>query len=276
MKYLIVCLLLVGCAGRQKGSATPDRRDLEGRIAALEEKAARVDALEKKVATLERQTEILDELLTWAAAIDRKVNSKHPDPNAVYSVPIDGDPVSGPTTALVTIVEGAEFACPYCEQVRATLHTLQGEYKGKVRLVFKNFVIHEQVATTPALAACAAGRQGKFWEMSELIWQKGYGKNDLSEANMHALAGELKLDLSKFKTEMAGEACLGDIQTDMDLLGQLGVEATPAFFINGRFLSGAQDIDTFRGVIDEELKKAEAATKKGKIKPQKYLSLIHI
>lgn len=117
-------------------------------------------------------------------------------------------------------------------------------------------MVHPQQATIPALAACAADRQGKFKEMSKLIWEKGFkaGRN-LSQENMDKLAGEVGLDMKKYKADSDG-ACKDIVRKDQAELAQVGVGGTPAFFINGRFLSGARPIEQFKALIDEELKKA--------------------
>jgi hypothetical protein len=132
-----------------------------------------------------------------------------------------------------------------------------------------------------ALAFCAAGKQGKHKEMNNLIWDKGFKARqlDLSDVpppaeaqgekgppkkcwdtdegckNVVGYAQELQLDIAKFKADMKGE-CMQVVQADMKALSQLGVSATPGFFVNGRFLSGAVPIDNFVALIDEELKKA--------------------
>lgn len=122
--------------------------------------------------------------------------------------------------------------------------------------------MHPQTATTPALATCAAQAQGKFWEMNTLVWERGFGK-DLSKERMVLLAEELKLDMRRFKADLEGEACSQDVKGDQKLLSAVGVRGTPAFFINGRYLSGAQPIENFRKLIDEELQKADHAIKRG-------------
>lgn len=125
-------------------------------------------------------------------------------------------------------------------------------------------MVHPQVATTPALAACAAHKQGKFAEMEKLIWEKGFnaGRN-LSAENMMTLAKEAGLNMSKFEADMNGEECKKAVQTDQAQLAAVGTRGTPAFYINGRFLSGAQPFDRFKAIIDEELEKADAALKGG-------------
>ncbi len=146
-----------------------------------------------------------------------------------------------------------------------------------MRIVWKHYVVHPQVATTPALAACAAQKQGKFFEMERTIWDKSWqdGRlSDLSEPTMQKYAQELGLNMDKFKADMASDACKQDIQKDQQALAQVGVRGTPAFFINGRPLSGAQPIDRFKAVIDEELKKANDAIKAGKKPEEIYSSIV--
>ena len=133
---------------------------------------------------------------------------------------------------------------------------MQKQYGKDLRIVYKHFLIHPQLATIPALAACAADKQGKFHKMYELIWEKGFnaGRN-LSQENMEKLAGEVGLNLQKFKADMEGD-CKNVIRQDQQQLASVGVGGTPAFFINGRFLSGARPPEQFKALIDEELKKA--------------------
>ena len=141
-------------------------------------------------------------------------------------------------------------------------------------MVYKHYVVHPQTATAPALATCAAQKQGKFWELENAIWEKGWANgrmSDISEEAVLKYAGEIGLNVEKLKADMAGNECKEQIQKDQAQLAQVGVRGTPAFFINGRFLSGAQPIDRFKAVIDEELKKANDAIKAGK-KPEEIYS----
>jgi protein-disulfide isomerase len=96
---------------------------------------------------------------------------------------------------------------------------------------------------------CAADKQGKFYPMYNLIWDKGYkaGRN-LSLENMETLAAEVGLNMDKFKDDMKGD-CPKIVRKDQQELGQVGVGGTPAFFINGRFLSGARPIEQFKALV---------------------------
>jgi predicted DsbA family dithiol-disulfide isomerase len=161
--------------------------------------------------------------------------------------------------------------------VRPTIAELQKQYGDDLRIVHKQYVVHPQVATTPALATCAAQNQGKYTEFEELIWAKSWENGrmgDLSEAAMQKYAQELGLNAEKFKADMAGSECKTKIESDQKVLAQVGVRGTPAFFINGRFLSGAQPIDRFKALVDEEMKKADEAIKAGKKADEYYSSIV--
>jgi predicted DsbA family dithiol-disulfide isomerase len=144
--------------------------------------------------------------------------------------------------------------------------------------VFKHFVVHPQVAMTPALATCAAGMQGKFWDFEHAVWSAAWEGEPrphmkdaamLAQDNMEKIAKDLKLNVDKFKADMAGDKCKQYVSESMQTLSKLGVRGTPAFFINGRYLSGAQPIESFKAIIDEEIKKADDAIKGG-VKPDQY------
>jgi protein-disulfide isomerase len=132
-----------------------------------------------------------------------------------------------------------------------------------------HYVVHPQTATIPAMAACAAQQQGKFNEFEKTFFEKRFGQQN-DEAAMVALAGELKLNVDKFKSDMSGDTCKKQIADQQTRLSAVGVGGTPAFFINGRFLSGARPIEQFKAVVDEELKKANDAIGSGKATPENY------
>jgi protein-disulfide isomerase len=194
------------------------------------------------------------------------------DPAKTYSVPVEGAPFEGSADAAVTIVKAYEYACPFCQKVRPTMDEIKKKYGKDVRFVYKQFVVHPQVATSTALAACAAHRQGKFIQMDEQLWDKVFNARKFDKdkcwqgaeagaagggcENVDAIAKDIGLDVGKFKADMAG-ACMAQIQKEQKEMQVVGVGATPGFFINGRFLSGAQPVESFQALIDEELKKAK-------------------
>ena len=192
-----------------------------------------------------------------------------PNPKDVYAVNIDGAPFKGAKDAKVTVVKAFEFAWPFCQKVGPTLDTLLKDYKGDIKVVYKHFVVHPGSATEPALAACAADKQGKFEGMYDDIWTKAFAKRDFKPENMEKIAKELGLDVAKFKADKNGE-CKKIIAKDQAELRAVGTSGTPAFYINGRFLSGARPVEQFKVLVDEELKKANAAIGKDGLTAANY------
>ena len=139
---------------------------------------------------------------------------------------------------------------------------MQQEYGKDLRIVYKHFVVHPGVATIPAEAACAAHLQGGFEPMLGLLWDRAYANRRFEQQYMEELADEIGLDHDRFVADMTGP-CRQIVQQDQQDLAAVGVRGTPAFFINGRYLSGAQPIDRFRTLIDEELALANRRLKKG-------------
>jgi protein-disulfide isomerase len=201
-----------------------------------------------------------------------------PDRSKTYAVSIDGDPFDGPADAKVTVVKAYDYACPYCERVRGTMEELHKKYGENLRVVYKQLVVHPQTAMSGALAFCAAAKQGKGPQMDALIWDKSFKARQFapdqcwtSEAGCELLNGfaqELQLDVNKFKADM--KSCQTVVQNDMAELRKFGVGATPSFFINGRFMSGAMPIENFVTIIDEEMKKADERIQQGTPKAQYY------
>jgi protein-disulfide isomerase len=176
-----------------------------------------------------------------------------PDPTQVYEVEVGSAPVRGTPEAKITIVEWADFQCPYCNRVGPALDQIMDEYGDDVQIAFKHLPLsfHNQ-AQAAHQAAEAAHRQGQFWEMHDLIFAN---QKALSEENYLRYAAEIGLDLQQFKSDMASESVSTRIAEDLDTARTLSVTGTPSFFINGRFLSGAQPFSSFQRLIDEELAK---------------------
>jgi protein-disulfide isomerase len=174
-----------------------------------------------------------------------------PDPGRRYSVNTQGSPSKGKADAKLAIVEFSDFQCPFCRRVNPTLEQIEKEYGDKVRIVFKHLPL-EMHAKAPAAhaAAEAAHQQGKFWEMHDLIFSN---QDAMSPEKYVEYAKQLKLDVAKFEKDLASGQVKARIDADMQEAGRLGVTGTPAFFVNGRFLSGAQPFPAFKELIDQEL-----------------------
>jgi protein-disulfide isomerase len=118
-----------------------------------------------------------------------------------------------------------------------------------------------------ALGSEAAGKQGKFWEMHDKIFEN---QKAISEENLVAWATELGLDVAQFKKDMASEELKKKITEQQTQGVTLGARGTPAFFVNGRFLSGAQPVENFKKLIDEEKAKAQKLVDSGTPRAQVY------
>ncbi|WNG37853.1 thioredoxin domain-containing protein [Archangium violaceum] len=206
-----------------------------------------------------------------AAANAPRPNARPVDPT-VFKVPIDGSPVKGNADALVTLVEFSDYQCPFCSRANATVEQLQKDYGSKLRVVMKqNPLSFHPRAKPAALAALAAGEQGKYWEYHEILFANSKA---LEDADLEKYASQLGLDLTRWKADMASPKLSSIVDRDQALAGKLGANGTPAFFINGRFLSGAQPIANFKTLIDEELGKAEALTRSGTPASQVYAAIM--
>jgi len=129
------------------------------------------------------------------------------------------------------------------------------EYDGKVRVVFKNLVVHPQV-TNAHLAGCAAGKQKKFQQFKNAWWEKAFKVRKMDDENLNAIAKEVGLDMNRLKADMEGD-CKAMLAADAAELQKFKVNATPAFFINGTFVGGAIPKEQFKQLIDEKLKTAD-------------------
>jgi protein-disulfide isomerase len=176
-----------------------------------------------------------------------------PDPNRRYSIDTKGAPFKGPESAKLAIVEFVDLQCPFCRRVGPTLERVQEEYGDQVRIVFKHLPlrIHPK-AFAAHRAAEAAHRQGKFWEMHDAILEN---QRAMEPETFVEYAERIGLDMEKFKADVASQDVKRRVNKDAAEANRLGVTGTPGFFINGRFLSGAQPFESFKRLIDEELEK---------------------
>lgn len=181
-------------------------------------------------------------------------------------------PVRGSNDALITIVEFSDYQCPFCSRVEPTLNELQKDYGDDIRVVFKHLALpfHNQ-ALPAAHAARAAQLQGKFWEYHDKLFAN---QKDLNDDNYVKWAEELGLDVEQFKADKDSDETKAFVQADMDLASKLNVRGTPNFFINGTNLRGAQPIEKFKEVIDEELKAMKGLVADGKTKAEALSSRI--
>jgi protein-disulfide isomerase len=160
-------------------------------------------------------------------------------------------PAKGSEQAPVTIVEFSDFECPFCSRAKNVADEVVKKYDGKVRLVFRQFPLgFHQHAKKAAEAALCAHAQGKFWPFHDALFAD---QKNLDEASLKKLAGTQGLDAAAFDKCLADPATAKQLAEDMADGSKAGVTGTPAFFINGIMLSGAQPVEEFSRVIDAEL-----------------------
>src|SRR3569623_3024021 len=167
-----------------------------------------------------------------------------PDPNTAYKAELGSEPLRGDKDAPVTIVMRSDFQCPFCGRVEPTITKIMTDYKGKVRLAWHDLPLpFHQHAMPAALAARAAGEQGKFWEMNDKLFAN---QTNLDRPSLDKYAQEIGLNMSKYKAAMESDKFKKEISADSEAGAKIGARGPPAFFINGKFLSGAQPYEAFK------------------------------
>lgn len=163
-----------------------------------------------------------------------------------------GNASYGPVDAKVTIVEFADYQCPFCARMVPTLREVVKKYEGKVRWVYRDFPLREihPEAMPAALAAQCAGDQGKYYEMHDKLFEN---YQQLNAALYTRLGTELGLDMNKYNECIKSGKHNDEIMRDYADGSQLGVNGTPSYFINGRKMGNGGDIKEFSRIIDEEL-----------------------
>lgn len=169
-------------------------------------------------------------------------------------------PILGPADAPITIVEWSDYQCPFCKRAHPTVEQVMNEYKGKVRFIYLDYPLPFHPLAMPAAQAVhCAQDQGKFWEYHKNLFESA---GDLSKGDLAKRATDVGLDAAAFEACTASNKYDGLIKSNYDDGAALGVTGTPAFFINGRMLVGAQPIEQFRDIINDELSRKGVAVAK--------------
>jgi protein-disulfide isomerase len=166
----------------------------------------------------------------------------------------DTKPLGCDKNCEITVVEYSEFECPYCEKVTPTIEQVLEKYKGKIRWVMRDYPLpFHKNAKPAAIAAHCAGDQGSYYRMYKLLFAN---QKQLNPSTYEKHAKKLGLNLAKFKECVNNPTKkLAIIDENMESGSRNGVSGTPAFFVNGRRLSGAIPFPEFDRVIQSELKK---------------------
>jgi protein-disulfide isomerase len=224
---------------------------MQGNEAEIREKI-RASLQQRKLAAQREQ--FVQLLRSQGTVVDRL----QPPPVVRVQVSTDGAPIRGDKDATITLVEFSDFHCHFCKRVQPTLTQVLEKYPGKVRLLFRHLpldALHPQ-ARNAAEASWCAQDQGKFWEYHDLLFTNA---PKAAEDDLKHYAEQIDLDVRKFESCLSQNAHRDSVQRDIDEVNKLGTSGTPAFFINGRPLSGAQPLEKFVQVIDEELARIPTA-----------------
>jgi protein-disulfide isomerase len=208
----------------------------------------------------ERVYAVLSKENRAAQPVDRDDDDDEPeDTKTVFKIPVGASPARGAATALVTIVEFADYECPFCVRAEPVLRELRGDYGDKVRFVFKNEPLPFHPRAEPAAQATLELRAEKgdaaFWSMHDALLEEA---RDLSDDGLVGLAVRFGAKTDKVKAALARHLHKAEIDADADLASDFEANGTPHFFINGRRLVGAQPKARFAALIDEEIKKGQA------------------
>ncbi len=174
-----------------------------------------------------------------------------------------GHPEIGSKDAPITIVEFSDFQCPFCGRAEPTLKQVREKYGDKVRLIYMDFPlgIHDHAIDAVLRQVDARGKQGKFWQFHDAMFAD---QSKLTPADLKASAKKLGLDTAKFDDCLDKGKYKAGIEADLAQGRDLGIEGTPAFYINGRPLSGAQPFDKFQTTITT--RSSQAAQKQASAK----------
>jgi protein-disulfide isomerase len=168
-----------------------------------------------------------------------------------FEVADGGRPARGPAKAPIEVIEFSDFQCPFCQRANPTVEQVLKTYGDKIKFVYRHYPLPNHPNARPAAEASACAEvQGKFWEYHDRLFANAAG---LTDPDLKAHAAALGLDTAKFNTCFDNRQQKAGIDKDMADGEAIGVTGTPAFFINGRSVEGAQPFEAFKRVIDEEL-----------------------
>jgi len=255
--------------GAQKKEAFREIIDAEAEKAAAKTTAGTVrDRIYLEMTAANRQ----------AAKDDADDADAKDDPAAdktIYKVPIGTSPVLGPPNALVTIVEFSDFECSFCKRAEPTIKALIEKYKKDVRVAWKNNPLHFHKHAMPAAELAVEAHlekgSGGFWAAHDKLFEKS---PSLDDADLEGIARDVRLDAAKMRSALESHRHKTRIEADQYLADDLNASGTPVFFVNGRRIAGAQPIDVFDKVIEQELQRARDQLAKGTAPSKLYEALV--
>lgn len=203
---------------------------------------------------------ILDVVVIYSQEVNKLKNPTPLDPQKTLeeqrairqkAVKGAGDNYSyGTSTPEITIVEFADFSCPYCHDSAAGMRKVTEEYKDKVKIVYRDYPLHKN-SLDLALGARCAGEQGKFWEMHDILFanQDRLSGSDTAINDLKSIASEMKLNTEQFNSCLDSQKYLESIKKDFDDAETLQIKGTPSWFVNNYELTGYLSEEKFRELI---------------------------
>jgi len=201
--------------------------------------------------------------------------STAPSPQPKQTIPADAPPgaqppeQTGSPNAAVTLEEFADLQCPSCAAAHPKMNEIKSMYGSRIHFIFRNFPLqipaHDK-GYEAALAASAAGMQGKFWDMQNMLFsnQKVWDKDSTYKQIWEGYAQKIGLDVAKWKTDSAGMGARNRVEADMARGKAIGINSTPTLFINGTAVSFADmQVETLKSLIDAELAKSGGGAAQG-------------
>ncbi len=223
-------------------------------ISEIKAKVDEIQASQKDiVAKLEGVSKVQQQILAKVPAAAPRPPQE--DPNKVYKIPAGNSYAMGPENAPVTIIEFSDFQCPFCAQAATLMKQVTDAYPKDVRFIYKNYPLPFHKEAMPAAkAAIAAGKQGKFFEMHDKLFEN---YRTLSAEFYVKTAGEIGLDVEKFKKDMNDPATQALVDQEMKEAREADVRGTPTIFINGKKPQG-RSFELYKSIIDDALKAKKA------------------
>jgi protein-disulfide isomerase len=191
---------------------------------------------------------------------DKRVQPEIVAAGPAQQIDLSHAPTRGPATAPISLVEFSDFECPFCAETAPVVRQLLLAYPTQVRFAFKHYPLpmHKESPLAHE-AALAAGDQGKFWEMHDLLFQT---QSKLTREDLIAKAAQLNLDVPRFTKDLDTHRFKPQVESDRQEGNRLGVDGTPFFFINGHAISGGASLEDFKRLIDAALKETTASATK--------------
>lgn len=170
-------------------------------------------------------------------------------------------PAMGPNPAKVYVVIFSDFQCPVCKRIVDATHQIPEEWPGEVRVEFHVLPLRIHAnAENAATAALAAHKQGKFWDMHDMLFEH---QDALDEASLASYAEQVGCDMTRFRKDYADPKLRERVRADAALGGKIGAEATPSILVNGKLTVGWASWNALRSQVDQERQAVNALLKSG-------------